>query len=42
MNVSVMDRQGDFMWVLVVIYGDAQPEGKASLLVELSGLVHDC
>jgi hypothetical protein len=31
----VRDRKGDFKWVLVAVYGAAQPEFKESFLTEL-------
>jgi hypothetical protein len=32
---SLRDRKSDFKWVLVAVYGAAQPEFKESFLTEL-------
>jgi hypothetical protein len=40
-KISVYDRKSDFRWNLLVVSGDAQPEGRTAFLSEFTRLLHD-
>ena len=40
-RMLVKDKINDFTWNLIIVYGDAQPNGKAAFLAELARVCHD-
>ena len=40
-RVFVYDKEVDFKWNLIIVYGDAHLQGKAAFLAELARICHD-